>query len=208
MANVTYSGTLIDSPVGPLLLVATGGKLAGLYLDGRAPARVQAALDAADGPASPADTALLAQAAQQLAEYFDGDRREFGLPLALAGTEFQRTVWTALLGIGYGETVSYGQLADQIGRPTAARAVGLANGRNPVSIIVPCHRVVGSDGSLTGYGGGLGNKRRLLDLERGEHPLIDSGPGRHSPALRPSSPTPAPSPPSRTPRTPAADKLN
>ena len=173
MTNVTLSGTLIDSPVGPLLLVAAGGKLAGLYLDGRAPARVQATLDAAGGQPGPADTAVLAEAARQLAEYFDGDRREFDLPLALDGTAFQRTVWEALLRIGYGETVSYGELADQIGRPTAARAVGLANGRNPVSIIVPCHRVVGSDGSLTGYGGGLGNKRRLLDLEQGERRLID-----------------------------------
>jgi methylated-DNA-[protein]-cysteine S-methyltransferase len=173
MTNVTFSGSLIGSPVGPLLLVAAGGKLAGLYLDGRAPARVQAALDAADGLASPADTALLAEAARQLEEYFGGQRREFGLPLALDGTAFQQTVWAALLRIGYGETVSYGELADRIGRPTAARAVGLANGRNPVSIIVPCHRVVGADGSLTGYGGGLGNKRRLLDLEQSERRLID-----------------------------------
>ena len=95
-----------------------------------------------------------------------GERQSFDLPLALDGTAFQRRVWDALRGIGYGETVSYGQLADQIGRPTASRAVGLANGRNPVSIIVPCHRVVGSDGSLTGYGGGVANKQRLLDLER------------------------------------------
>jgi methylated-DNA-[protein]-cysteine S-methyltransferase len=165
MGNVTLSGRLIDSPVGPLLLVAAGGRLAGLYLDGRAPARVQAALDAAAPVASPADTAVLAETARQLAEYFDGRRQAFDVPLALAGTAFQRTVWDALLRIGYGETVSYGELADRIGRPTAARAVGLANGRNPVSIIVPCHRVVGADGSLTGYGGGLGNKRRLLDLE-------------------------------------------
>jgi methylated-DNA-[protein]-cysteine S-methyltransferase len=169
MTNVTTppAGRLIDSPVGPLLLVAADGKLTGLYLDGRAPARVQAALDAAAGPASPADRAVLAEAARQLAEYFGGQRKEFDLPLALAGTAFQRTVWAALLRIGYGETVSYGELADRIGRPTAARAVGLANGRNPVSIVVPCHRVVGADGSLTGYGGGLGNKRRLLDLEQG-----------------------------------------
>jgi methylated-DNA-[protein]-cysteine S-methyltransferase len=173
MTNVTFSGGLIDSPVGPLLLVAAGGKLTGLYLDGRAPARVQAALDAAAGAPSPADAAVLAEAARQLAEYFDGERREFGLPLTLEGTAFQRTVWDALLRIGYGETVSYGELADRIGRPMAARAVGLANGRNPVSIIVPCHRVVGADGSLTGYGGGLGNKRRLLDLEQGERRLID-----------------------------------
>jgi methylated-DNA-[protein]-cysteine S-methyltransferase len=186
MTNVPLSGSLIDSPVGPLLLVAAGGKLTGLYLDGRAPARVRAALDAAagtagagqageaagtGGAASPADAAVLAEAARQLAEYFDGARQAFDLPLALAGTAFQRAVWAALLRIGYGQTVSYGELAEQIGRPTAARAVGMANGSNPVSIIVPCHRVVGADGSLTGYGGGLGNKRRLLGLERGERPL-------------------------------------
>lgn len=153
--------TVTDSPLGPLTLVASGGALAGLYMNGRAPAWVEAA-DVAEG----ADAAVLEEAARQLSEYFDGRRQAFDLPLALDGTPFQRRVWDALLGIGYGQTVSYGQLADRIGRPTAARAVGLANGRNPVSIIVPCHRVVGSDGSLTGYGGGLGNKQRLLELER------------------------------------------
>jgi methylated-DNA-[protein]-cysteine S-methyltransferase len=109
---------------------------------------------------------VLDEAACQLAGYFDGRRRAFDLPLALAGTAFQRQVWHALLGIGYGETVCYGQLAARVGRPAAARAAGLANARNPVSIIVPCHRVVGADGSLTGYGGGLDSKRRLLALER------------------------------------------
>jgi methylated-DNA-[protein]-cysteine S-methyltransferase len=150
-----------DSPLGPLTLVAAGGKLAGLYMNVRAPDSVDAA-----GVASGADAGVLAEAARQLAEYFDGERTAFDLPLALAGTAFQQRVWDALRGIGYGETVSYGQLADRIGQPTAARAVGLANGRNPVSIIVPCHRVVGADGSLTGYGGGLDNKHRLLELER------------------------------------------
>jgi methylated-DNA-[protein]-cysteine S-methyltransferase len=150
-----------DSPLGPLTLVAAGGKLAGLYMNGRAPDSVDAA-----GVASGADARVLAEAARQLAEYFDGERTAFDLPLALAGTAFQQRVWDALRGIGYGETVSYGQLADRIGQPTAARAVGLANGRNPVSIIVPCHRVVGSDGSLTGYGGGIASKQRLLELER------------------------------------------
>jgi methylated-DNA-[protein]-cysteine S-methyltransferase len=169
------TSTMIDSPVGPLLLVARGGALTGLYLNERAPAavgrlsgpksRVMAAIDNDGGP-DDRDAAVFDAAARQLGEYFEGRRQAFNLPLALEGTSFQRVVWDALLGIGYGETVSYGQLADQIGRPSAARAVGLANGRNPVSIIVPCHRVVGSDGSLTGYGGGLGNKRRLLDLER------------------------------------------
>ena len=155
------AGTVTGSPLGPLTLVASGGALAGLYMNGRTPASADAA-----GVAEGADAAVLDEAARQLSEYFRGQRQAFDLPLALEGTAFQRRVWQALLGIGYGQTVSYGQLADQIGRPTAARAVGLANGRNPVSIIVPCHRVVGSDGSLTGYGGGLGNKRRLLELER------------------------------------------
>jgi methylated-DNA-[protein]-cysteine S-methyltransferase len=155
------SRTVTDSPLGPLTLVALDGALAGLYMDGRAPDAVDAA-----GAAAGADAAVLAETSRQLAEYFDGERQSFDVPLALDGTVFQHRVWDALRGIGYGETVSYGQLADQIGRPTAARAVGLANGRNPVSIIVPCHRVVGSDGSLTGYGGGLDNKQRLLELER------------------------------------------
>lgn len=159
------SRTVIDSPLGPLTLVASGGALAGLYMNGRAPAAAGAA-DAADADAADADAAVLAEAARQITEYFDGRRQAFDLPLALEGTSFQRRVWDALLGVGYGETVSYGELAGRIGQPTAARAVGLANGRNPVSIIVPCHRVVGSDGSLTGYGGGLGNKERLLALER------------------------------------------
>jgi methylated-DNA-[protein]-cysteine S-methyltransferase len=156
------SSTMIDSPLGPLMLVAGDGALAGLYMNERAPAKVLAAIDTG----SDAGGEVFDEAASQLGEYFDGRRQKFGLPLALDGTAFQRTVWDALLGIGYGETVSYAELADRIGRPTASRAVGLANGRNPVSIIVPCHRVVGSDGSLTGYGGGIGNKRRLLDLEQ------------------------------------------
>jgi methylated-DNA-[protein]-cysteine S-methyltransferase len=159
-APARQSRTITDSPLGPLTLVAGNGARAGLYMNGRAP-------DAADADAvSSADAAVLAEAARQLAEYFDGRRQVFDLPLALAGTAFQRRVWDALRGIGYGETASYGEIAGQIGQPTAARAVGLANGRNPVSIIVPCHRVVGSDGSLTGYGGGLDNKQHLLELER------------------------------------------
>ncbi len=103
---------------------------------------------------------------QQLKEYFAGDRTDFDLPIAFAGTDFQHTVWTALRDIPYGETVSYGELAERIGKPTASRAVGLANGKNPIGIIVPCHRVVGSKGDLTGYGGGIERKRFLLDFER------------------------------------------
>jgi methylated-DNA-[protein]-cysteine S-methyltransferase len=160
-SHARESRAMTDSPLGPLTLVASDGALAGLYMNGRAPEAVETA-----APAEGADAAVLAEAARQLDEYFAGQRQSFDLPLAMAGTAFQRLVWDALRGIGYGETVSYGEIADQIGRPTAARAVGMANGRNPVSIIVPCHRVVGSDGSLTGYGGGIANKQRLLDLER------------------------------------------
>ena len=104
---------------------------------------------------------------RQLEEYFAGKRKQFDLPLSLRGTEFQRQVWAALRDIPYGVTRSYGQIAQAVGRPKAVRAVGMANHRNPISIIVPCHRVVGADGSLTGYGGGLENKKFLLALERG-----------------------------------------
>ena len=102
-----------------------------------------------------------------MTQYFNGTRRVFDVPLALEGTAFQRRVWTALCEIPYGETISYGQLARRIGQPTAVRAVGLANGSNPIAIIVPCHRVIGANGTLTGYGGGLPTKARLLDLEKG-----------------------------------------
>jgi methylated-DNA-[protein]-cysteine S-methyltransferase len=112
------------------------------------------------------DYDLFAEVSSQLEQYFDGHRTEFDLPLTLDGTAFQRRVWTALRGIPYGRTLSYGQLADQIGQPSAARAVGLANGKNPIGIIVPCHRVVGADGSLTGYGGGIERKHYLLAHER------------------------------------------
>ena len=103
---------------------------------------------------------------RQLAEYFDGTRRDFDLPLSADGTAFQRRVWNELCRIPYGETISYGELARRIGKPTASRAVGTANGRNPLAIVVPCHRVIGADGTLTGYGGGLLAKKALLVLER------------------------------------------
>jgi methylated-DNA-[protein]-cysteine S-methyltransferase len=122
----------------------------------------EAAPASQDGP----DTAPLAAAARQLAEYFAGQRTEFDLPLEMAGTDFQRRVWAALRQIPYGETVSYGELARGLGKASASRAVGLANGKNPFAVVVPCHRVVGSDGSLTGYGGGLDRKRFLLALEQ------------------------------------------
>jgi methylated-DNA-[protein]-cysteine S-methyltransferase len=116
---------------------------------------------------STAETPLIKKAAAQLAEYFNGKRRSFDLPLALHGTDFQRSVWKALQTIPAGETRSYKDIAALIGNPKAVRAVGMANNRNPIVIIVPCHRVIGSDGSLTGYGGGLPAKQYLLNLEKG-----------------------------------------
>jgi len=124
--------------------------------------------DGGEAPAGfePAKTPLIEKAATQLKEYFAGKRTEFDLPLSLAGTDFQRSVWKALQEIPWGETRSYKDIAVRIGKPRATRAVGMANNRNPIPIIVPCHRVVGSDGSLTGYGGGLPVKQRLLELEK------------------------------------------
>jgi methylated-DNA-[protein]-cysteine S-methyltransferase len=153
----------IGSPIGPLTLVAAGGALAGLYMEAHRHAPGPAAFGAPGDLTAPP----FAAAAAQLGSYFAGDPAGFDLELEPAGTPFQRTVWTALRAIPYGQTVTYGQLAAAIGAPGSSRAVGLANGRNPISIVVPCHRVVGSDGSLTGYGGGLPRKRFLLELERG-----------------------------------------
>jgi len=112
------------------------------------------------------ETPLIKKAAQQFDEYFDGKRKSFNLPLGLSGTDFQIKVWNALQNIPYGETISYGELATIIGNPKASRAVGMANNRNPIPIIIPCHRVIGHDGSLTGYAGGLELKRLLLELEK------------------------------------------
>lgn len=152
----------VPSPVGPLTIVAAGGLITGLYMNAQRHAPGQAALGL---PGDPAQEPF-ATAAAQLAAYFDGKLTEFELPLAPDGTDFQRKVWDGLRAIPYGQTVSYGELARRIGSPAASRAVGLANGRNPIAIVVPCHRVIGSDGSLTGYGGGLDRKRFLLALER------------------------------------------
>ena len=121
------------------------------------------------GPFVEGTSPVIEEAQKELAEYFEGKRRTFDLPLAFAGTDFQKSVWQALQKIGYGETVSYGELARRIGRPKAVRAVGVAVGENPFSIIVPCHRIVGADGSLTGYGGGFEAKKFLLGLESGVH---------------------------------------
>ena len=146
--------TTIDSPIGEILLTAEGGALTRLYM---APFDVEDAWER--------DPDALAEPARQLAEYFAGERTDFELELAPAGTEFQRRVWALLLAIPYGETTTYGALADELGNPRTVRAVGLANGRNPISIVVPCHRVIGADGSLVGYGGGLERKRALLAHE-------------------------------------------
>lgn len=150
--------TTVPSPVGPLTLTAVGGRLTGLHMADQA----HAPSEGADWVEEPEAFKALAN---QLEAYFAGERTEFVVDLWLRGTDFQRRVWQGLLAIPYGETWSYGQLAAKIGRPAASRAVGLANGRNPVAIVVPCHRVIGADGSLTGYGGGLERKAFLLDLE-------------------------------------------
>jgi methylated-DNA-[protein]-cysteine S-methyltransferase len=118
------------------------------------------------------DRAFFSETIRQLRAYFEGELREFNLPLAPEGTEFQMRVWQNLREIPYGETISYGQLATRLGNPKASRAVGLANGTNPIPIIIPCHRVIGSDGSLVGYGGGLENKKILLALESRQRSLI------------------------------------
>jgi methylated-DNA-[protein]-cysteine S-methyltransferase len=147
--------TVLDpTPVGPLHLSAGDGGLTGLRFG----------LDAISGERDD-DHPVLVAAARQLGEYFAGERRDFDLPLAPAGTPFQLGVWEQLRLIPYGTTVSYGELAHRLGSPSASRAVGLANGRNPIAIVVPCHRVIGADGSLTGFGGGMAAKRTLLDLE-------------------------------------------
>jgi methylated-DNA-[protein]-cysteine S-methyltransferase len=153
--------TVVDSPVGPLTLVAVDGGLAGLYMTEQRHLPPPEVFGARDDDGEP-----FAAAADQLGEYFTGQRTAFDIALALDGTAFQRRVWAALREIPYGQTISYGQLADRIGQPSASRAVGLANGKNPVGIIVPCHRVVGSDGNLTGYGGGIDRKRYLLAHEQ------------------------------------------
>jgi len=147
-----------ESPIGPLLLVQGEDGLRGVSMtphEGRY--GIDPGWRRADGP--------LADAHAQLHAYFAGELQDFELALAPQGTDFQRLVWRGLCEIPYGETISYGELAERIGAPGAARAVGLANGSNPIAVIIPCHRVIGADGSLTGYGGGLDRKRTLLALE-------------------------------------------
>ncbi len=148
----------VDSPVGPLTLAGVDGRLRHLRM-----------VDQTYEPSREGwtvDTTAFDDAVAQLNGYFAGEVMEFELELDLVGTEFQRRVWAALTTIPYGQTRSYGEIARQIGSPGASRAVGLANGHNPIGIIVPCHRVIGANGDLTGYGGGLERKRHLLDMER------------------------------------------
>ncbi len=155
--------TIVGSPVGTLTLEAQDGCLVGLHLEEQRHPTVPP-------PRSRRDDGRFDEIRTQLDEYFAGERTAFEVPLRLEGTEFQRRVWDALCRIPYGETISYGELARRVGNPKASRAVGLANGRNPVAIIVPCHRVIAADGTLGGYGGGLGRKTVLLDLEAGNRP--------------------------------------
>jgi methylated-DNA-[protein]-cysteine S-methyltransferase len=154
------SRTEIDSPTGRLTLIATDAALVAVLWDtGRPlPAHLRGGVEDDSHP-------TLVETARQLGEYFAGRRQIFDLPLDPQGTDFQKKVWLALREIPYGQTASYGQIARKIGMPTASRAVGAANGRNPIPIIVPCHRVIGADGTLTGFGGGLANKSLLLSLE-------------------------------------------
>jgi O-6-methylguanine DNA methyltransferase len=162
---ITIYFTEIDSPIGVLSLRGTERGLTGIFMETHR-----------HGPAEAErlgwqrNDSLFTDARAQLTDYFAGSRQVFALPIdrdALAGTPFQRRIWLALESIPYGVTISYGELARRIEQPAAVRAVGLANGRNPLSIVVPCHRVIGANGTLTGYGGGLERKRWLLELERG-----------------------------------------
>lgn len=152
--------TTFDSPIGELIAVGDGRALHGLHMQqGRTAIKVGGGWKAVNEP--------FAELRSQLAEYFAGRRRSFDLSLEMRGNPLDQRVWRALQEIPYGETVSYGEIARRIGEPSASRAVGVANARNPIAVVVPCHRVIGADGSLTGYGGGLERKRLLLDLEAG-----------------------------------------
>jgi methylated-DNA-[protein]-cysteine S-methyltransferase len=157
MTHTAY--TLLPSPLGPVLLTGGDDGLTRVLLDGPDPA-----------PGWVRDDARFTEAARQLGEYFAGARTAFDLPLRAAGTAFEQRVWDELRRIPYGETTSYGELARRLNHPGAARAVGRANGRNPLAIVVPCHRVIGASGALTGYAGGLERKRELLALERTGRP--------------------------------------
>jgi O-6-methylguanine DNA methyltransferase len=172
--NAVIQYRLSESPVGGLLAAADARALRTiLFLGPKRPDRsgagvrkaLSAAIDLDPAAAVEEGGSIVDRTIQQLNQYFSGKRREFDLPLAPAGTAFQRLVWDALLRIRHGETWTYAELARAIGKPAASRAVGAANGANPIPIVIPCHRVIGADGSLTGYGGGVGIKRALLELE-------------------------------------------
>ncbi|RZU42164.1 methylated-DNA--[protein]-cysteine S-methyltransferase [Edaphobacter modestus] len=153
----------MNSPVGNLKLVASDQGLVAILWEDDTPRRVPLLEDLIEDP----NNIMLARTEQQLREYFAGERKSFSMPLDMRGTPFQKSVWQALQAILFGETRTYGDLARQLGNPTATRAVGAANGRNPVSIVVPCHRVIGASGKLTGFAGGLAVKAHLLGLEGG-----------------------------------------
>lgn len=155
--------SLFLSPIGELLLLSNGEALTGLYMEPHSAKRMKDAVR---------DDGQFKAVREQLTAYFAGDRTRFDLPLAPEGTEFQKQAWRALCKIPYGETISYGEQAKRIGQPNAFRAVGTANGQNPISIIVPCHRVIGANGSLTGYGGGLPRKQWLLAHESAKGKLL------------------------------------
>ncbi len=170
-ATLTASAhTIMDSPIGLLTLVTREGGLAGLYMTEHRHIPPQ---DTFGPRVTATDVPVLARTAEQLSAYFAGEVADFDIDLSTSGTPFQHRVWAALREIPYGATVSYGELAAVLGQPTASRAVGLANGKNPISIIVPCHRVVGANGSMTGYGGGIERKQWLLSFENGaQQPVL------------------------------------
>ena len=168
----TVQTFIVDSPVGPLVLGESDGDLVGLRLPEVADDGTLRPAPAPGWPPAGTPTSLLAVAADQLESYFAGELTAFDLPLRLDGTTFQRRVWQQLRAIPYGGTSTYGEIAERLGSPGASRAVGLANNRNPVPIIVPCHRVVGVDGALVGFGGGLPCKRWLLDHESARDQLF------------------------------------
>ena len=167
----TLHTTKMDSAIGPLFLAASGKGLIALEFDARLPGQQSIRPNPRhlraeqNGVTFESSASLMRPYVNELEEYFDGKRRDFSFPLDLRGTGFQLACWRALLAIPYGETRSYADIARAVGKPNAFRAVGMANNRNPVAIVVPCHRVIASDGTLCGYGGGLDMKRRLLELE-------------------------------------------
>lgn len=164
-SDVAY--TVIGTTIGPVRLAATGGGVCKIALGDESPQAFEEWLVRHVGqPAHDPQARLLKHAEEQLRDYLEGQRQTFDLPLDMRGTPFQKQVWRSVASIPYGKTTTYGQIAGHLGRPNAARAVGAANGSNPLPIVIPCHRVIGADGSLCGYGGGLHIKETLLDLEQ------------------------------------------